>query len=256
MKQGSLQKYILWVKKPAVKLAFVLVVGFIINITLFSLKVQPNFVENTLLNQTIRQLQNQRAEINRTPLPEKVDPNQIEQLILQVPTKFEISRVLLDLKRIEGESGAQIIDFSVGDRTVKVKDELADYIENALKKSPSVVKPVQNNGEEQPNPQPVEPQLATPIKPEIVSLAIHGSYQEVTEFMGLLYTIQRIINIREWSLTPIADEAYELKFVLTLYTAPRYAGTFHDLPAIQTPVPENREQPVISDNEFKQLLYP
>ena len=264
MKPNLLQKFIILIKRPAVQLTIVLIAGVIVNATLFSLKVQPNFVEKTLLNQTIRQLENQRAVLNNTPLPEKIDQNKVEELIKQVPTKFEMSRVLLDFKRIEGESGAQIIDLTVGERDVEVKDELADYIENALKKAPSApaVQDISsmdagvNNGEIQPAPHPFTPKLSTPIKPEIVSLSVHGSYSEVISFMGLLYTMERIVNIREWSLEPIEQEEYAIQFSLTLYTAPKYAGTFHDMSAIHTPVPEKREEPVVPDKEFKQMLYP
>jgi Tfp pilus assembly protein PilO len=260
MNTDFLQKYYARFKNPTIQLVTVILVGLLLNVFLFTTKIQPNFVEKTLLNQSIASLEKQRNVIAESPLPAKVDANEVQLLIVQVPTDFEISRLLLEFESIERDSGAIITDLSVGDQEIEVKDELADYIENALKKAPAVAAAVPTtptdpaNSIEQPVPAPSEPKLATPIKAELLSLKVTGTYLQVTDFMGRLYKMKRIINIRKWSLAPLDEEQYEIVFGLTVYTAPKYAGTFHDLPTINTEIPKNIGKPVMSNEEFKKIL--
>ncbi len=257
MNTDSLKKYYIYFKKPATQLISVIIVGLLLTIYLFSTKIQPDFLEKTLLNQSIDNLENQREIIAQSPLPVKVDPNDIAALIIQVPTTFEISRLLLEFESIEQKTGALITELVIGNQETEVKDELADFIENALKKSPvevtpnptASIAPVVTAA-----PAPIEPQLATPIKPEILSLIATGTYEQVTDFMGQLYKIKRIVNIREWSLVPIMGNQYQIDFGLTVYTAPKYAGTFHDLPVIHSSIPSKDGIPVMSNEEFMRIF--
>jgi Tfp pilus assembly protein PilO len=263
MKQDKIKKYMNGVKKPVVQLGFVLLAGLVINAILFMWKVQPDFVENVSLGHTLQQLEKQQAIIMNTPLPVKVDEAEVEQLILQVPTKFEISRVLLEFKDIEETTGVRITELTVGGEKEEVKDELADYIQNALKQAPVQTQDLQQTESQQqaegseteaPKPVPLEPKLTTPIKPENVSLSINGTYEQVMEFMNQLYKMQRIVNIRSWDLTGDIANGFGMKFELTLYTAPKYVGSFHDLPQIEVRDHDNNIQPVITDEAFKQEI--
>ncbi len=259
MNLNLLKKLSIQMKNPINQLITVIIVGLIVVLYLFTTKTQPDFVEKAMLNQNIDNLEKQRNLIAQSPLPVKVDAKDIEALIVQVPTSFEISRLLLEFESIEQVSGALITELAIGDQEAEVKDELADYIEHAMKKAPVVSAAVptvetDSAAAPEPAPAPIEPKLATPIKPEILSLTAIGTYPQVTEFLGQLYTIKRVVNIREWSLTPQVGDQYVIKLGLTVYTAPKYAGTFHDLPAISSDIPNKAGVPVMSNEEFMRII--
>jgi Tfp pilus assembly protein PilO len=259
MNKDSLNKLIVQIKNPSTQIWTVIIVGLLFIILIFTSKIQPDFVEKTLLNQQIDNLEKQRNSIALSPLPVKVDEKAIQILIEQVPTEFEVSRLLLEFESIEKSTGSNITKIALGDQHEEVKDDLSDYIEKVMKKTPvaAAVPTTQIDSThpiEQSTPVQEQPNLATPIKPELLSVHVRGTYDQVIDFMKSIYQMNRIVNIRTWSLNPVDDVNYAIEFHLSVYTAPKYAGSFHELPAIQTQLPNHGGKPVMSNEQFMEIL--
>lgn len=259
MNKDSLNKLVLYIKKPSTQIIAVIICGLLFIIVFFTTWIQSDFVEKTLLNQQISDLEKQRNLIAQSPLPIKIDEKEVLLLIEQVPTDFETSRLLLEFESIEKATGSIITSIALGDQEEEVKDDLSDYIEKASKKAPvtTAVPTTQTdltNQTEQSIPVQEQPDLTTPIKPELVSLHVRGTYDQVIGFMKSIYRMKRIVNIRTWSLNPVDDIYYEMEFNLSVYTAPKYAGSFHELPAIQTQLPDYDGTPIMSNELFIKML--
>src|SRR5690606_26900997 len=78
---------------------------------------------------------------------------------------------------------------------------------------------------------PAEPKLETPIESRFADISIRGTYGQVMHFFDELYQLQRIVNVRTWSITPFAqpslegEQQYVVNFAVTIYTAPKYASS-------------------------------
>lgn len=264
--KGQWLKYRETVRKPQFILSVMVVSGLFLLFILFTSQLQPDFVERRKLNLDMKRLEEQRDFIKNQPIPDKVDPVKISDLVNRVPTRDEIERFILSLTEIENASGVVMKTVTFGEKTEE-KDELTDYIQQALSNNgqpeqtqlPAIP---QNNSVSNPSTsetEPVtaaqEPKLETPIEKRFAEVGILGTYGQVRDFTDRLYKIHRIINVRKWTLTPESragdeEQTYSMTLSITLYTAPQYSTSFNDLPDIDTYKPAGRVNPTLPDDKL------
>jgi Tfp pilus assembly protein PilO len=259
-------------KKPLPLLLSVIFIGFLINLSIFLYKYLPTIQEQVSFNQQYNQVERQMKSVEAIPIPAKASPNDIESLVKQIPTKDEVSRFILNLKEIEAKTGVNLTTITFGEgKDTKKTDDLTAIINSQLKNN-------QANTNQTPNPNVATPPPAAPGKSgetffqeNHLTIVISGLYPQVIDFFNKVYQLERVVNVVDWNIEPISEpavnptdkkaadnQAKELKIQAKLgvvvYSAKQFLGKFPDLPAIPTDSFEPKATPMLSEEQYLQML--
>ncbi|MCC2685280.1 MAG: hypothetical protein K0R75_2179 [Paenibacillaceae bacterium] len=291
MDTKALQRIIVYIRKPQAILAMAIIVGLLLDMSVFSTKLLPRLAEKHKAQGIASTVAKQKQTLQGQPLPTKASADAIEQLVKQVPTKDELPRFIIDVKNIENQTKVKLtsITFDGGgnganDLAVMMKEMFPTQAQAASPKA--ATGNVSNVASQAPNPsatttQPTttgltannggKPQAATPpanpIAEHQVDLVVNGTYIQGLDFIRKLEQSERLVNIVKWQMSPNGkvdptnakddkDSAVQLSFTITckIYTARGYAGKFADLPDITLPMVGDRVDPTLTDEQFWELL--
>lgn len=192
-------------------LVFIFVGGLLLNAVFSYFWVYAEYDQQQELSVEIANLENELQQLMDRPIPEKVTDEQISELTKLVPVILDQSRLMLQLRELEGASGAIIEVFSA--------EGLRSQNDNEAESSDES------------------------FQSEQMELNVYGrTYAEVYEFMEGLQELDRVVHIRHWSMSsgvsapavPVVipeedlEDAtfYNLNLHLTIYSADPYQGTF------------------------------
>ncbi|WP_165452281.1 hypothetical protein [Paenibacillus thalictri] len=267
-------------KNPATIIVMIALAGIIVNMMLYSVLIAPQLLEKSSVMSTLANLEGQKQLLDAKPIPAKVTDQDIETLVKQVPVNEESARVVSSLKEIEKSTGATVSNINFGDQKTN-QDNLTNILSNAAKQGASAANPGtansqgsqtsqgQGTGGPQQAPAPVTGAAGQNAAGQGISennwnVVVTGTYPQVVDFMNRLYQMDRLINIKQWSLraTPAASNTQEpaqsekmtLNLVLSMYTAAAYAGQFRSLPPLPVNAPEKRQDPTMTNEQFINML--
>jgi Tfp pilus assembly protein PilO len=294
MDTKALQQIIVYIRKPQAILALAIIVGLLLDLSVFSTKLLPRLTEKHKAQEVASTAAKQKQTLQGQPLPTKATPADIEQLVKQVPTKDELPRFIMDVKNIESQTKVKLssITFDGGgnganDLTGMMKEMFPTQAQaaqpaasagngvSAASASAPNATPAANgqaaanntgNSGAAPAPQAAAPSV-NPIAEHQVDLVVNGTYIQGLDFIRKLEQSERLVNIVKWQMSPNGktdptslreekDSTVQLTFTITctIYTAKGYAGKFAELPDISLPTVGERVDPTLTDEQFWQLL--
>ncbi|CAN7572891.1 hypothetical protein LJR153_004156 [Paenibacillus sp. LjRoot153] len=276
-------------RSPATILFLVILVGCLFNGYIVVRDVLPPSKEHITLQMQLSKLELEKKRILQRPIPKKVEENEIQQALYQVPTKEELPRLLLGIRELEQQAGLTILSIKFGDQ--EQSDSSAGSLINVNGQANITSGYTTNsNGTQQaaPSASPTEGanqqnKTQTVIMEESFTIQASGTYPQIIDFMNKVQHSERFIAIRKWnwqtsavkssnttqtdiangiplesSTTPDKSVEQESKLQVTLecsfYYAPSFTGKLKELPPLPVNEPTQRTNPVQSDEEFfKQL---
>ncbi|MGO4494343.1 hypothetical protein AB4114_00330 [Paenibacillus sp. 2RAB27] len=276
-------------RSPATILFLVILVGCLINGYIVVSDVLPPSKQHLTLQMQLSKVEQEKKRILQRPIPKKVEENEIQQALYQVPTKEELPRLLLGIRELEQQVGLSILSIKFGDQGPASSS--ADSLINANGQANITQGYTTNsNGFQQtaPSSSPTagatqQNQTQTVIMEESFTIQASGTYPQIIDFMNKVQRSERFISIQKWSwqtaavksshteqtdisnvlpavsiTIPNQTEDQESKLQVTLecsfYYAPSFAGKLKELPALPVNEPSKRTNPVQTDEEyFKQL---
>lgn len=277
MDKQTVMQWISRLRQPLPILLIVTASGLLFNILLFSYSFLPvvrKQVEYTLEYGKFDRLV---SSIERTPIPPKATPNEIGQLVKQVPTKEELSRFIIQMKEIELKSGVTLTKLTFGEEK-KETDNLTSIVMGQTKIGqmtvPSAVP--NNNGTATAQPPANNPAPSSTASSKLQELkgnmSVRGTYTQIVDFFNRLYQLDRIVNVKKWDMAPSAGELngfqtlipklqkenepllLQAKMEFAIYAAQQYSGKLPDLPPLSVPSPEAPKVPILTDQQYYDLL--
>jgi Tfp pilus assembly protein PilO len=289
MNKEQWNKLIGRLRSPATILILVLIAGCVLNGYIVVKDVLPPSKQHLTLQTQLNKVELEKKRILQRPIPKKVEENEIQQALYQVPTKVEMPRLLISIRELEEQVGLTIQSIKFGDQ--EQSDSSAGSLINANGQAnvPSGYT-TNSNGAQQaaPSASPAagakqRGQTQAVIMEESFTIQASGTYPQIIDFMNKVQHSERFITIQKWNWqtssvksskadqtgisnvlpdesSPLPDKTVEQesKLQVTLecsfYYAPSFAGKLKELPSLPVNEPSQRTNPVTSDEEyFKQL---
>lgn len=275
-------------RSPAPILFIVIVVGCLFNGYILVRDVLPPSKEHISLQLQLSKLELEKKRIQQRPIPKKVEENEIQQALYQVPTKEELPRLLLGIRELEQQVGLTILSIKFGDQAQS--DSSAGSLINANGQANITSGYTTNsNGAQQaaPSASPAaganqQNQSQVAIMEESFTIQASGTYAQLIDFINKVQHSERFIAIQKWNwqtsavkssntdqtdiskvlplesstTTDKSDQESKLQVTLecSFYYAPSFAGKLKELPTLPIKEPSQRTNPVQSDEDFfKQL---
>lgn len=166
------------IKRPVLLTALFLLFGGIVLVALFTSLLLPRYQGWQQLAETTSQYEAELDQLQRVPVPNRTESEQDGAWQEQVPPREEFYRFLLDLHEIE-TSTKVVVDNIVFGEEQRLRS-LSD-----------------GSSEEE----------GAAIYEQSVTMGLEGTYSEMTEFLGQLHQLERIVNISKWSMTVAAPPA-------------------------------------------------
>jgi hypothetical protein len=216
-------------------------------------------------------LQEERASLQQTPVPEPFRQEEARALLSKVPVTENHALLLQQLLQVEDFSGAVMTKLTIGEAEKPPEDLLQTLqtLQSTQQTAPSNP-PTQ---EQQPAAGTAPAAAAAPggLTTELISVEVSGSFEEAMAFWRGIAALDRITLIHTWGLSDqkellapaeAASDSYRTKVSLSLsfyvYTAP----AFVDLEGLQAnnesgPARQARNDPTMGDDSFySKLLQP
>lgn len=171
-------KFRLAIKRPVLLTALFLLFCGIVLITLFTSLLLPRYQGWQQLADKTSQYETELEQLQSVPIPDRTESEQNGSWREQVPPREEFYRFLLDLHEIETSAKVVVDNILFG--------------EEQRLRSLSV-----GSSEEE----------GAAIYEQSVTMSLEGTYSEMTQFLGLLLQLERIVNISKWSMTVAAPPA-------------------------------------------------
>jgi Tfp pilus assembly protein PilO len=276
-------------KSPATILFLVIIVGCLINGYIVVRDVLPPSKQHITLQLQLSKVEQEKKRIQQRPIPKKVEENEIQQALYQVPTKEELPRLILGIKELEQQVGLSILSIKFGDQ--EPASSSADSLINA-KGQANITQgySTNSNGVQQtaPSASPtagatLQTQTQTVIMEESFTIQASGTYPQIIEFINKVQHSERFIAIQKWNWqtaavnsskteqtdisnvvslvnsttseqTDVQGKMLQVNLECSFYYAPSLVGKLKELPSLPVNEPSKRSNPVQSDEEyFKQL---
>ncbi|WP_438445777.1 hypothetical protein [Gorillibacterium sp. sgz5001074] len=264
-----------WLRSPAVQISAAGAAGLILLVLSAVIWVAPQQELLDGIDQDIRQLQATKGQVENIPVPVKATKEQLIQALEQVPNQEESARLVSMLKASAEQSKVSLTSIVFGIPEADSKDKLEDLITkasqveqaNAASPSPGM----------QPAPTPVptaaaSPKVVLPFPESPLEVEVSGLYGQTMDFLGKLYQQPRILQVKEWAMSPVNRAAQgsgkstvsttpnphstptqagevpvTLKLKLAAYTSPQYTGKLTELPVLEASPGSQRKDPTWSD---------
>ena len=246
------------IRKPGAILLLALIASATLNALLFGFTLYPAVKKQVALKLKHFEAELKLAALEKTPVPERVDPAELEKLLRRMPTKPEIARFLFALREIGRRSGAEIVQLTTGESEIKKEDALSYLFSqdglNAIAKRPDA--PVAPGAEAD------KKDSDNAVYEEIrYELAVRGSYRQIVDFVRGVHRMERLVSIPVWRIVQGTPEGVReeqplvMTMVLVLYAGIGYDGKFPELPQPEVPsVQAGRLDPTMSDWKFQETL--
>ncbi|MDF2960941.1 MAG: hypothetical protein K0S39_2676 [Paenibacillus sp.] len=251
------------IKKPLPLLLIIIFIGISVNSSIFLYKYLPAIQEQITFNQQFAQVERQIKSVEATPIPAKASSKDIEMLVKQIPTKDEISSIIIHLKEIEGKTGVNLTALTFGDGEANKKtDDLTAAINSQLKNNQNNTKPTANPT----TPPPAANTNGMIFQENKLTIVITGLYAQIIDFFNKVYQLERLVNVVNWNIEPVADVAtnstdkqskelkIQAKLNVVIYSAKQYAGKFPDLPDVTADSFEPKSSPMLSEQQYLEML--
>lgn len=229
------------IRKPPVLLSLIAISGLLVNALLYFLIVAPKSSDNFAVAAREQQLEAQIKLLQNKPFPAQISDKDIESLVKQVPVNEEYPRLVKALQDIERKSGATIKSLTLN-RDKQTQDALTTLLMNASKQT-----------NETQNVQTPDHTEKNGILEQKVTMTIAGTYAQATDFLNQMYQMERLVNVTQWGLHPV-DSKVELNLTFVVYSAKAFAGKFQSLPSLRVEAEPKRNDPMMSDEQFNQML--
>lgn len=241
----------------------------------FLLFVMPQAANSRMIQDELDLALQQKKLIEKRPVPVKVQPQDIQSAVEQVPTADETARLLMALRSLEKETGVTLSSVTFGDVASQTTQEAAIF--GALASPHPSSSPAAA-----PTPAPKTTSgtgTSTPLfQEDKITLIMSGNYSQIMNYLDKLYEQKRIIAIKEWTLTPGVkaetdsvsnsllpsgssslpsdDLKVQANLTLAVYTAQQYNGKFEHLPPLTVEPGANRKEPLWNDEMMYELAKP
>jgi Tfp pilus assembly protein PilO len=231
MDTKDLQRIIVYIRKPQAILAIAIIVGLLLDLSVFSTKLLPRLTERHNAKEVASTVAKQKQTLQGQPLPTKATTADIEQLVKQVPTKDELPRFIIDVRNLESQTKVKLTSISF-DGGANGTNEIATMMKEMF--SPQAAQPAAtaDNGTAPQSATPAAPaangqsavnnggktgvaagtqpstgsQAATPpanpIAEHQVDLVVNGTYIQGLDFIRKLEQSERLVNIVKWQMSP------------------------------------------------------
>lgn len=255
-------------RSPYTAIGAVIITGLLINAYLALALVLPVFQADRALNLQIQTLNEQQLSLENQPIPTQVTVYEMEALLRQVPVKEDLARLLVGFRNIELQSGARIESFKPDGEVVAADSQ-------------RLASPGNPSGEAQavsPGGQVTRTSVFHGVKETSLIIEISGTYGQTMDFMNRLYLMERLTQIRQWTLHTVnssmnganqagtgaievpssenvtAGDTVMITMKLSVYTFPGYADHLNELPPLEVPDVGQRLDPTWSEEQFRALL--
>jgi hypothetical protein len=274
MKKQSLNQLIHLVNRHDVKLIGSAGIGIVTLAVVLFLFVIPQAVRTGLAQIDLDSALQQKAAVEKRPIPIKMTAEEVQKAVEQVPTKDESARLLMTLRELEKQTKVKINSITFGEGSQKLTQE--QLIFGAMASPQPTAAP---SAAPAPAASPANGSTAgtAVFQEEKITLSLSGTYSQVNEYMDKLHQQTRIISIKDWSLIPVihtqtkggttnpADSTYtpstgelevQASINLGVYTAAQYSGKFNALPPLTVEPGANRKDPLWNDDMMVELAKP
>jgi Tfp pilus assembly protein PilO len=256
----AMEKTVAQIQERIRKPGFILLAALIIAISAIALLIAntifPTFREEAGVRLRHMELDKQLKELEKQPLPERVDLAVIRQLAQRVPMSASMPEFMSSLSDLESRSGADISSLTVEREGQQDTDLLTEYLQ--LQKENRSASARKKDAEADPEE---GLQMITPIR---LTMTVRGSYEQVLSMMSGLQSLERIVVIHAWSLQRDSEtaaggesegEPVQLALTLTIYQAAGFRGKFPEMPQPEVLPPEyKRQDPMIGEQRFLDML--
>jgi Tfp pilus assembly protein PilO len=253
------------IRKPGFILFLVVLAGFLVNLSIFMYLLLPKLQQKLNTYTRFSQIERQLQNVEKLPIPAKINMKDVETLVKQTPMKENISHYLLSLKEAEQQAGVSITAVTFGeDKENKKKlEELALQLSNqAGTKQPATAQQNSTNAAAATGAAPATNTGTTngTFLESRINITSVGTYPQIVDFMNKLYQLDRISNMIDWQLEPSgavekqADAKVQAKISIIIYSAPQYEGKFQDVPAIDVSPFEPKPNPMESEYQYLKTL--
>jgi len=202
------------------------------------------------------ELERKLKELERTPLPERVDPAAVLKLAQRVPLTEEMPEFLASLQMLERTSGAVITMLTAEEETQEETDPETDLLAK-----------LQNGGDlasDEEDAGANSEEKMRKITPIRLNMTVQGSYEQVLAMMGGLQSLERIVAIQSWNMEPEPDSdsgeaagylPVQLTMSISIFQADGYKSSFPDVPQPESPDSERKERnPMAGERLFADML--
>jgi len=243
-------------RQPGTQLLLALALSVAILAALAANTIYPVLREEAAVRLNHAGLKRQLDELNRQPLPERVDLAAVRELAARVPLTKELPEFMRALQKLGEDSGVLILNFSHSGEARTEKDLITEYLEQNRRGSSQDRETAASGPEEL-------AQKATPIR---LSLTVQGTYEQALAMLGGIQSLERIAVVESWNLNPVTDEdandadatgeeQVRLSMNVVIYEAAGYKNIFSEAAQTEVPAAEFRERnPVIGDLQYLEML--
>ncbi|WP_218094694.1 hypothetical protein [Paenibacillus solanacearum] len=271
--------------RPGFYLALAVCAGIAVNGMMVAYKLMPLLQEKFVYDSQYNQASRELAAIEGSPVPAKATDLEIEQLVRQVPTREELSRLLLSLKELEQKSGVVLSSIRIGDdKNKQPVDDMNAALNGQLKMSapslngagalgggvPSVSSKGAGSAAASPQPNASSAQAASGLGFQTSSITLNGigTYAQVVDFFNQANQLERVVAVTAWQMDSTGQKAVaeasaqpeeplvRISMSLEIYYAGQYASIFPDMPAIPASGFESKPSPLIPDDQYWKMLSP
>lgn len=255
--QESLARVKEWIRKPGVILLAALVIAFSAIALLIGNTLFPIIKEEAVVRLKYAELERKLNELEKKPLPVRVDPAAIRKLAERVPLADSMPEFMEALQDLESESGVVIKSLTMADAQQQNADLVTEYIQELQKARGS-----SSESEENSKTKAEEGlQMVTPIR---LMLTVQGSYDQVLSMLGGIQSLERIAAIDSWILQENPEprenlsaefEPLQMSMRITIYQAAGYKDKFPEMPQPEMlPPAQKRQDPMIGEERFLDML--
>lgn len=259
-----------WFRKPEAILLTAALAGFLLVSAYYALAILPKVHASRLLDEELAASIRHKEAVRQQPIPAKATAQDIEELLLQVPTDVEAARFLMTLQELGVQTGVRIVNISFGEQNQPSPQSslLPDVGEQTRQGNGQAASGGVKNGS---------------FEEEKVSLTLQAPYSRAMDFLQRLQEAKRIVAIKDWTLdsgtgagtngktiaspfvaepsampaataTRSGEHDISLTLNMAVYVARPYADALKQLPAPTVEPGAQRSDPTWTDEMLFQLL--